>query len=81
MKALAAAIFVAGVGFAGFVTAAGGNYGIVEVAVLSVIVGFAVLGLAALARSGAARPAVCDACGGVVSPSAPSCKHCGSPRR
>ena len=30
-------------------------------------------------RSGAVQPARCTSCGGLVSPQAPYCKHCGQP--
>ncbi|MGH2753971.1 MAG: hypothetical protein ACRDLB_06010 [Actinomycetota bacterium] len=49
-----------------------------------VILGFIVMfGSLAIAvtdkmRSGAVRPATCPSCGGLVSPNAPHCKHCGA---
>ena len=76
MKAAAAAIFVAGVAFSGFVAAGGGQYGAPEIVVLTFIVGLAALGLRMLTRTRHVGPATCPACGGVVSPNAPYCKHC-----
>ena len=49
------------------------------------LLGFAVaFGLLAVAvarksRTGSVAPATCAECGGVISPHAPYCKHCGTP--
>lgn len=61
----------------------GFNYGWDDVAIglffgLSVIGGLAI----AVARGkdkGMTAPAQCTACGGLMSPNAPYCKHCGEP--
>lgn len=79
MKPFAAAVFVAGVAFAGMVAAAGGQYGAVEVVVLTFIAALALIGLKMLFRSKEVEPATCPSCGGTVSPSAPYCKHCNAP--
>lgn len=31
------------------------------------------------ARTGTVSPASCSSCGGLISPNAPYCKHCGAP--
>jgi hypothetical protein len=49
-----------------------------------IILGFIVLfgalavAVADKAKAGAVQPATCPSCGGLVSPNAPHCKHCGS---
>ena len=52
------------------------------VVLLGLIVALGALGIAVARRSGTDRvnPAICDACGGLVSANAPYCKHCGAPR-
>ena len=47
--------------------------------ILGFIVLFGALAIAVAdkARSGAVQPASCPACGGLISPNAPHCKHCG----
>lgn len=79
MKAAAAAIFVAGLGFVGVISAAGGSYGLVEVMILAFVLALAGLGLTMLFRSNSVAPAMCSNCGGVISPNAPYCKHCKAP--
>ena len=79
MKAAAAAIFVAGVGFVAVLTAAGAQYGLVELVIVTFVLALAGLGLSMLVRSRRVEPAVCPSCGGVVSPNAPYCKHCKAP--
>lgn len=43
---------------------------------------FGVLAIAVTRRSGggAVSPGICEHCGGLLSPNAPYCKHCGEPR-
>jgi hypothetical protein len=79
MKAAAAAIFVAGVGFVAALSAAGAQYGLVEVVILTFVLAVAGLGLTMLFRSKRVAPATCPHCSGVVSPNAPYCKHCKEP--
>ena len=44
------------------------------------IVMFGALGIAVAdkAKSGTVQPATCPSCGGLISPNAPHCKHCGA---
>jgi hypothetical protein len=50
-----------------------------------IIIGFIALfgglaiAVARKARTGAVAPATCASCGGLISPNAPYCKHCGTP--
>jgi hypothetical protein len=49
------------------------------VIILVFVIAFGLLSILAArkARSGAVSPGTCPECGGVVSPNAPYCKHCG----
>ena len=51
------------------------------VVILGIVVAVGVVALAASRkiRSGAVTPGRCESCGGLVSPHAPYCKHCGAP--
>ena len=44
-----------------------------------VFLGVVVVAAALKMRAGSVRPAECDSCGGLISPNAPYCKHCGAP--
>lgn len=44
------------------------------------LLGAVVIGAAVKTRGGRVRPAECDNCGGLISPNAPYCKHCGAPQ-
>ena len=79
MKAAAAAIFVAGIGFVGVISAAGAQYGLVELVILTFLAALAAVGISMLFRSDRVAPATCANCGGVISPNAPYCKHCKAP--
>lgn len=48
--------------------------------ILGFVIAFGVLSILAArrARSGAVAPGECPECGGLVSPNAPYCKHCGA---
>ncbi len=48
--------------------------------ILALIVGLGWLAVAVSRKgdAGLARPATCSECGGLVSPNAPYCKHCGA---
>jgi len=48
------------------------------IVILAGIFGFALLAVAVAQRSARrlAEPATCPACGGLISPNAPYCKHC-----
>ncbi len=50
--------------------------------IAAVIVTFGLVALAAArkTKTGAVTPAACESCGGLVSPHAPYCKHCGARR-
>ena len=43
-------------------------------------VGALAIAVAYRSQAGAMAPARCDECGGVISPNAPYCKHCGARR-
>jgi hypothetical protein len=77
---LAVAIIVAGVSVAlvlGLVT----GFDVVGVVIFSLILLVGALGVATVTRfkSGDVTPARCHECGGLISPNAPYCKHCGAP--
>jgi hypothetical protein len=76
---LAIAIIVAGVAVA-FVLGLVSGFDSVGIVIFSMIVLVGALGVAAVARfrSGEVTPARCKECGGVISPNAPYCKHCGA---
>ena len=42
-----------------------------------VIFGALAIAIADKAQTGAVEPATCPSCGGLISPNAPHCKHCG----
>ena len=52
---------------------------------ITILVAIAVVGALAIAAAdrsqrGVTRPATCGECGGIISPNAPYCKHCGARR-
>ena len=49
----------------------------VVILVLTVVMGALAIAVTGKARFGNVGPAHCQSCGGVVSPNAPYCKHCG----
>jgi hypothetical protein len=53
-----------------------------SVTILAATAAVGALAIAAVNRStrGVTRPATCEECGGVISPHAPFCKHCGARR-
>jgi hypothetical protein len=55
---------------------------LVTAVLLGVIVLLGALSVAVARKSdrGAVGPATCAECGGLISPNAPYCKHCGAPR-
>lgn len=67
---LAAVLLGLGIGFD--VTAAAILAGIV-------VVGAVAIAVAHKARAGTVSPMRCPECGGLLSPHAPHCKHCGAP--
>jgi hypothetical protein len=55
-----------------------------DIAALSILATMIALGILAIvvarkSETGAVGPATCSACGGLMSPNAPYCKHCGTP--
>ena len=50
----------------------------VLIAAIVVAVGCVALAAGRKIKTGGVAPARCDACGGLVSPHAPYCKHCGA---
>ncbi|MEA2452079.1 MAG: hypothetical protein QOG04_789 [Actinomycetota bacterium] len=55
-----------------------------DVAALSILATMVALGVLAIviarkSETDAIGPATCSACGGLMSPNAPYCKHCGEP--
>jgi hypothetical protein len=76
---LAVAIIVAGITVA-LVLGIVSGFDAVGVVIFSLIVLVGALGVAAVTRfrSGEVVPAECRECGGVISPNAPYCKHCGA---
>jgi membrane protein implicated in regulation of membrane protease activity len=52
------------------------------VVLLALAVAVALVGVAVARKfaTGTAEPAQCATCGGVIAPSSPYCKHCGTPR-
>ncbi|MGH2806379.1 MAG: hypothetical protein ACRDKT_03795 [Actinomycetota bacterium] len=81
MKLVSVAVIVIGIGLALALGMARG-FDATAVVILALIVAVGALAIAALNRysSGSIRPATCDECGGVISPNAPYCKHCGAVR-
>jgi membrane protein implicated in regulation of membrane protease activity len=80
MRAAAFAIIVVGITFA-IGVALSGNFDAAGIAILALIVAVGMLGVAVVRRSGttAIEPVRCAECGGLLSPHAPYCKHCGAP--
>jgi ribosomal protein L40E len=79
VTAATVAIVVAGFVAVGVAAATGG----VDIAAAVILVLIAALGALAVvvarkARAGEVKPATCRACGGLNSPNAPTCKHCGA---
>ncbi|HEV3472858.1 MAG TPA: zinc ribbon domain-containing protein [Actinomycetota bacterium] len=68
----AAVLFAIGLGIAGGLDAQG-------MTILMLVIGAGVLAVAVARRAegGFVDPGKCDNCGGLVSPNAPYCKHCG----
>lgn len=67
----------------GFAAVTGFSYGFDDVAI-GLFFGLVLIGSLAIAVArgqdkGIARPAQCGSCGGLLSPNAPYCKHCGEP--
>lgn len=81
MRGATLAIVVAGLALA---LALGFSQGF-DATSVTILVAIALVGALAIAAAnrssrGLAAPATCDECGGVISPNAPFCKHCGARR-
>ena len=50
----------------------------IVILVLTIVAGAFAIAVTSKAQFGNVGPAHCDTCGGVVSPNAPYCKHCGA---
>ena len=59
--------------------AAGEDFAVIFYVAPVVFLGLVVVAAAVKMRSGSVRPAECENCGGLISPNAPYCKHCGAP--
>jgi hypothetical protein len=59
--------------------AAGSDIAVVFYLAPVVLLGVIVIAAAVKMRGGGVRPAECADCGGLISPNAPYCKHCGAP--
>ena len=78
MNTLAVAIVVAGLAIAAALAIAVGLDATGTI-ILALVFATGVLALAVVrkSREGVVRPAQCAECGGLLSPNAPYCKHCG----
>ena len=56
-----------------------GGFDLVRVVILVFIATFGALAVAVVMRLDTVTPGRCDRCRGLLSPSAPYCKHCGAP--
>jgi hypothetical protein len=79
MSAVTVAIVLAGLVAVGL-TAAAGGVDVIALILIALIVALGTLSVvvARKSRSGAVQPAPCGECGGLNSPTAPYCKHCGA---
>ena len=79
MRAAAIAIVLLGFALTAALAVAGGLDG-PGLVILTLVVAVGGLGIAVARRSGTdvVQPAECPDCGGLVSPNAPVCKHCGA---
>jgi len=75
------AIFAVGIGV---MILGGVNWGFdaTTVLLLALALGVALIGVAVARKfsTGTVEPAQCSECGGVIAPSSPYCKHCGTTR-
>lgn len=81
MRAATVAIVAAGLALA-LALGLGQGFDPTSITILLAIALVGALAIAAANRSsrGLAAPATCQECGGVISPNAPFCKHCGARR-
>lgn len=80
MNAAAVAIVVAGLAVV-LVVAVAAGLDTTGAIILGLIVATGLLAIAVVrkTRQGSVAPAQCSECGGLLSPNAPYCKHCGAP--
>ena len=81
MRSAALTILYIGIALAVLLGLASGGRPL-TLAILALVLAVGALGIAVVRRSGTGvtGPARCSACGGLISPNAPYCKHCGEPR-
>ena len=79
MRSVAVAIVLLGIALSIGLAMVGG-VDMTGVVILSLVIGMGGLAIAVVSRSstGQVQPAECPSCGGLVSPNAPYCKHCGA---
>lgn len=81
MSVVAIAIVVLGLTItSGVAVAAGLDMTGAVILLLIFAMGALAVGIARKRDSGVVKPAECSSCGGVISPNAPYCKHCGAER-
>lgn len=80
MTAWVTGIVAAGVSLA-LVVGAGRGFDALSLTILVGIVALGALAIAVARRAGTGivGPGRCEGCGGLISPNAPVCKHCGAP--
>ncbi len=79
MRSVAVAIVLLGVALSVGLALSGG-LDVTGAVILTLLVAMGGLAIAVVARSRTdeVKPAECPSCGGLVSPNAPYCKHCGA---
>lgn len=79
MRIAAVALIIAGIAFA-VVLGLDRGFDAVSVLILVLVVALGGLGIAIVLRANESSVEIgrCPECGGVISPHAPSCKHCGA---
>jgi hypothetical protein len=80
MTVVTVAIVVAGVVVAAAL-GVGRSFDVTAAVLLLLIgaVGWLAIAVARKSTAGSVQPALCERCGGLISPSSPFCKHCGAP--
>ena len=79
MKPVFTAVIVAGIALA-LALGISRGFDAVAIVIFAFIVAVGVLAIATLNRwsTGSVQPGACEECGGLISPNAPYCKHCGA---
>ena len=78
MNAAVVALVVLGVAFVLAVSTQVADTTTLIIAGLVIVTGALAIAVVRRSRSGAVTPASCGECGGLISPNAPYCKHCGA---